>query len=340
MTSGLHIARRALLLLAAGLLAACAQLTPATDPLPSWKEGPAKDAIVQFVRKTTDAASPQFVPVAQRVATFDQDGTLWVEQPLYAQVVFALDRVKEVVKAQPALANEEPFKTVLSGDRAAMAKMSEQDLFKIVAASQSGLTIEAFHEVVKAWAATARHPKFQRPYTELVYAPMLEAMKYLRANGYKTYIVTGGGQEFVRAFAEAVYGVPPEQVVGTMFKVGYSVQGGKPTLTNEPAFFFNNDKEGKPVGINMMIGRRPQAAFGNSDGDRQMIEWATGGTGARLGMIVLHDDAQREFAYGPANGQPDSHIGTFTQALYDEAKKQGWTVISIKNDWKRVFAFE
>ena len=340
MTSGLPIARRGLLVLAAGLLTACAQLTPATDPLPSWKEGPAKEAIVQFVRKTTDAASPQFVPPAQRVATFDQDGTLWVEQPLYAQVVFALDRVKDVVKAQPALANEEPFKTVLSGDRAAMAKMSEQDLFKIVAASQSGLTIEAFHEVVKAWAATARHPKFQRPYTELVYAPMLEAMKYLRANGYKTYIVTGGGQEFVRAFAEAVYGVPPEQVVGTMFKVGYSVKDGKPTLTNEPAFFFNNDKEGKPVGINMMIGRRPQAAFGNSDGDRQMIEWATGGTGARLGMIVLHDDAQREFAYGPANGQPDSHIGTFTQALYDEAKKQGWTVISIKNDWKRVFAFE
>ena len=340
MTDGLPLARRGLLVLAAGLLTACAQLTPATDPLPSWKEGPAKDAIVQFVRKTTDAASPQFVPVAQRVATFDQDGTLWVEQPLYAQVVFALDRVKEVVKAQPALANEEPFKTVLSGDRAAMAKMSEQDLFKIVAASQSGLTIEAFHEVVKAWAATARHPKFQRPYTELVYAPMLEAMKYLRANGYKTYIVTGGGQEFVRAFAEAVYGVPPEQVVGTMFKVGYSVQGGKPTLTNEPAFFFNNDKEGKPVGINMMIGRRPQAAFGNSDGDRQMIEWATGGPGVRLGMIVLHDDAQREFAYGPANGQPDSHIGTFTQALYDQAKKQGWTVISIKNDWKRVFAFE
>lgn len=340
MPSGLPIARRGLLVLAAGLLTACAQLTPTSDPLPSWNEGPAKDAVQQFVRKTTDAASPQFVPLAQRVATFDQDGTLWVEQPLYAQVVFALDRVKEVVKAQPALASEEPFKPVLSGDRAAMVRFTTQDLLKIVAASQSGLTIEAFHEVVKAWAATARHPKFQRPYTEIVYAPMLEAMKYLRANGYRIYIATGGGQEFVRAFAEAVYGVPPEQVVGTMFKVGYSVQGGKPTLTNEQAFFFNNDKEGKPVGINMMIGRRPQAAFGNSDGDRQMIEWATGAPGARLGMIVLHDDAQREFAYGPAAGQPASHIGTFTQALYDQAKKQGWTVISIKNDWKRVFAFE
>ena len=340
MTSGLPIARRGWLVLAAGLLAACAQIAPTSDPLPSWNAGPAKDSIQQFVRKTTGAASPQFVPPAERVATFDQDGTLWVEQPLYAQVIFALDRVKDVVKAQPALANEEPFKTVLSGDRAAMAKLPTEDLLKIIAASQSGLTIEAFHEVVKTWAATSKHPKFQRPYTELVYAPMLEAMKYLRANGYRTYIVTGGGQEFVRAFAEVVYGVPPEQVVGTMWKVDYSVRDGKPTLTNAPGFFFNNDKEGKPVGINMMIGRRPQAAFGNSDGDRQMIEWATGAPGARLGMIVLHDDAQREYAYGPAAGQPDSRIGTFTQALYDEAKKQGWTVISIKNDWKRVFAFE
>lgn len=341
MTSGLPISRRALLLLAAGLLAACAQLGPApSDPLPSWNEGPAKQAIVEFVRKTTDAASPQFVSPAERVAVFDQDGTLWVEQPMYAQVVFALDRVKEVVKAQPALAGEEPFKTVLGGDRAAIARLKSEDMIKLVAASQSGLTIEAFHQVVKAWAATTKHPKFQRPYTELVYAPMLEAMKVLRANGYRTVIVTGGGQEFVRAFAEAVYGVPPEQVVGTMWKVGYSVKDGQPRLTNEPAFFFLNDGPGKPAGINMIIGRRPQAAFGNSDGDRQMIEWATGAPGARLGMIVLHDDAQREFAYGPATGLPESRIGTFTQSLHDEAKKQGWTVISIKKDWKRVFALE
>ncbi len=340
MTSGLPIARRGLLVLAAGLLTACAQLTPASDPLPSWNAGPAKDAIEQFVRKTTDTASPQFVPPDERVVTFDQDGTLWVEQPMYAQVVFALDRVKDVVKAQPALANEAPFKAVVTGDREAMSKFTEEDLLKIVGASQSGLTIEAFHAVVRTWAATAKHPKFQRPYTELVYAPMLEAMKYLRANGYRTYIATGGGQEFVRAFADAVYGVPPEQVIGTMLKVDYAVVDGKPTLTNAPALLFVNDKGGKPVGINMVIGRRPQAAFGNSDGDRQMIEWATGAPGARLGMIVLHDDAKREFAYGPAAGQPASHIGTFTQALYDEAKKQGWTVISIKNDWKRVFAFE
>jgi len=339
-TEGLLISRRAALALTVALLGACAQMVPAIDPLPSWKEGAAKEAIVQFVRQTTEPASPQFVPAAQRVATFDQDGTLWVEQPMYAQVAFALDRVKDVVKVQPALANEEPFKAVVTGDRAAMARFTEADLLKIVGASQAGLTIEAFREVVKTWAATAKHPKFQRPYTELVYAPMVEAMKYLRANGYRTYIVTGGGQEFVRAFAEAVYGVPPEQVIGSMLKVDYAVRDGVPTMTNAPAVFFINDKAGKPVGINMVIGQRPQAAFGNSDGDQQMLEWTTGGTGARLGMLVLHDDAQREYAYGPATGLPASHVGTFTQPLYDEAKTKGWTVISIKKDWKRVFAFE
>ena len=332
--------RRLLLSLAALALSACAQMSPSGDPLPSWKDGAAKDAIVQFVRKTTVAGSPQFVPAPERIATFDQDGTLWVEQPLYAQVVFALDRVKDVVRARPALANEEPFKTVLSGDRAAMSRLTEEDLLKIVGASQAGLTLEAFRDVVKSWAATAKHPKYQRPYTELVYAPMLEVMQYLRANAYRTYIVTGGGQEFVRAFAEAVYAVPPEQVIGTMLKVDYAVRDGVPTMTNAPALFFNDDKGGKPVGINMVIGRRPQASFGNSDGDQQMLEWTTAGTGARLGMLVMHDDAQREFAYGPANGLPDSHVGTFTQSLFDEAKKKGWTVISMKNDWKRVFAFE
>jgi hypothetical protein len=338
--AGLRITRRAALVLSVALLGACAQMAPATDPLPSWNDGAAKEAIVQFVRKTTDSASPQFVPAAQRVATFDQDGTLWVEQPMYAQVAFALDRVKDVVKVQPALANEDPFKAVVTGDRAAMAKFTEADLLKLVGASQAGLSIEAFREVVKTWAVTAKHPRFQRPYTELVYAPMLEAMKFLRANGYRTYIATGGGQEFVRAFAEAVYGVPPEQVIGSLLKVDYAVRDGVPTLTNAPAVFFINDKAGKPVGINMMIGQRPQAAFGNSDGDQQMLEWTTAGTGARLGMLVLHDDAQREYAYGPAAGLPASKIGTFTQPLYDEAKKRGWTVISIKNDWKRVFGFE
>jgi len=340
MRSGISFTRRAVFALAVAGLAACAQITPVADPLPSWKEGAAKDAIVQFVRKTTDAASPQFVPPAERVATFDQDGTLWVEQPMYAQVMFAFDRVKEVVKAQPALAAEEPFKTVLSGDRAAIGRLGEADVIKLVVASQSGLTIEAFRELAGNWATTARHPKYQRPYTELAYLPMLEVLKYLRYNGYRTVIVTGGGQEFVRGFAEAVYGVPPEQVVGTMLKVDYAVRDGTPTMTNAPAVFFVNDKAGKPVGINMVIGRRPQAAFGNSDGDQQMLEWTTGGTGARLGMLVLHDDAAREFAYGPATGLPDSKVGTFTQALYDEARSKGWTVISVRNDWKRVFAFD
>jgi phosphoglycolate phosphatase-like HAD superfamily hydrolase len=329
---------RALLLCALLLLGGCA--TVRTDPLPSWSEGPARAAIVEFVRQTTDSASPQFVPAERRIATFDQDGTLWVEQPLYAQVMFALDRVKDVVRAKPALADEEPFKSVVAGDRAAMAKFTERDLFKIVAASEAGLSVEAFHEVVRRWLATAKHPKFQRPYTELVYAPMVEAMQYLRANGYRTYIVTGGGQEFVRAYAETVYGVPPEQVVGTMFRIDYEVRDGKPALVHAPELFFNNDKAGKPVGINMVIGRRPQAAFGNSDGDQAMLEWAGASAGARLSMIVLHDDASREYAYGPAAGLPDSKVGAFTQALYDEAGKKGWTVISIKRDWKRVFAFE
>jgi phosphoglycolate phosphatase-like HAD superfamily hydrolase len=325
------------LLLCALLLGGCAAVR--IDPMPSWNDGPARQAIVDFVRQTTDASSPQFVSLDRRIATFDQDGTLWVEQPMYAQVTFALDRVRDVVRAQPSLANEEPFKAVITGDREAMAKFTERDIFRIVAASESGLSVETFQDIVKTWVATAKHPKFQRPYTELVYAPMLEAMKYLRANGYRTYIVTGGGQQFVRAFAEEVYGIPPEQVVGTMFRINYENREGKPALMSAPELFFIDDKGGKPVGINMVIGRRPQAAFGNSDGDWQMIEWAGGG-GARLGMIVLHDDAGREYAYGPATGLPDSKVGTFSQALYDVAKRNGWTVISMKRDWKRIFAFE
>ncbi len=329
---------RILLLCALLLLGGCA--TVRVEPLPSWSEGPARQAIIDFVRQTTDASSPQLVPPDRRIATFDQDGTLWVEQPLYTQISFALDRVKEVVRAKPALANQEPFKAVVTGDREAMAKFTERDLFTIVAASEAGLSIEAYHEVVRNWLATAKHPKYQCPYTELVYAPMVEVIKYLRAKGYRTYIATGGGQEFVRAYAEAIYGIPPEQVVGTMFKIEYEIRDGQPALIHAPDLFFVDDKGGKPVGINMMIGRRPQAAFGNSDGDRQMLEWATGSAGARLAMIVLHDDASREYAYGPAAGLPDSKIGTFTEDLYDEAKKKGWTVISMKRDWKRVFSFE
>jgi hypothetical protein len=329
---------RAVALCALLLLGGCASIQ--TDPLPSWNDGAARQAIVDFVRSTTDATGPQYVPPDRRIATFDQDGTLWVEQPLYTQVLFALERVKDLVRAKPALANEDPFKAVAAGDREAMAKFTERDFFKIVAATESGLTVEAFQDQVQRWLATAKHSRFQRPYTDLVYAPMLEAMRFLRANGYRTYIVTGGGQQFVRAFADQVYGVPPEQVVGTMFKINYELRDGKPALIQSPDLLFIDDQGGKPVAINMMIGRRPQVSFGNSDGDRQMLEWTRGGDGARLSLIVLHDDATREYAYGPAAGLPESKVGTFTQALYDEAKKNGWIVISMKNDWKRVFAFE
>lgn len=312
-----------------------------TDPLPSWNDGAAKKAIVEFVQATTTRGSPKFVPPEERIATFDQDGTLWVEHPMYSQVMYILDRVPAVVKAKPGLAKVEPFKTVLSGDRAAIAKLPKDDLYKLVAATLTGMSVDEFRAEAKKWLAEAKDPRWKRPYTELNYQPMQEVLKYLRDAGYKTYIVTGGGQDFVRVYSEATYGIPPEQVVGTAggTKYGYD-KNGKPFLTKEPRLLLNDDKAGKPEGIHLMIGRRPQAAFGNSTGDRQMLEYTKAGDGARLAMLVLHDDAKREYAYGPAKGLPDTKVGTFTQALYDEAKKQGWIVISMKGDWKRVFAFD
>jgi phosphoserine phosphatase len=313
----------------------------AQDPLPSWNDGPAKQAILNFVKTTTDPASPKFVPPEARIANFDQDGTLWVEHPLYAQVVYCLERVPAVVAQKPKLKNLEPFKTVLSGNREAMAKLSMQDLVKILAATLTGMTVDEFQAEVKKWLATAKDPRWHRPYTELTYQPMLEVMQYLRVNGYKTYIVTGGGQDFVRVYAEKVYGIPPEQVVGTAggTKYGYD-KSGKPILTKEPKLLLNDDKASKPEGIHLMIGRRPYAAFGNSGGDRQMLEYTGAGDGARLMMLVLHDDGQREYGYGPAQGLPNTKVGSFNQALYDEAKKRNWTVISMKNDWKKIFAWE
>jgi phosphoglycolate phosphatase-like HAD superfamily hydrolase len=316
-------------------------LQAADDPLPSWNDGPAKQAIIQFVRDTTDKSGPKYVPPEERIATFDQDGTLWVEHPMYTQVLYCLERVPAVVKAKPELTNVEPFKTVLSGNREAMAKLSTKDIERILAATLTGMTVDEFNAEVKKWIEAAKDLRWKRPYTELVYQPMLEVLSYLRANGYKTYIVTGGGQDFVRVYSERVYGIPPEQVVGTAggTKYGYA-KDGKPFLTKEPKLLLNDNNAGKPEGIHLMIGRRPHAAFGNSTGDRQMLEYTKAGDGTRLAMIVLHDDAQREFAYGPAEGLPPTKVGTFTQALYDEAKKTGWTVISMKNDWKRIFSFQ
>ncbi len=312
-----------------------------SDPLPSWNEGATKSAILTFVRETTEPGSAKLVPREQRIATFDQDGTLWVEQPMYTQVIYCLERVAVVVKQRPQLAEVAPFKTVLSGNQAAIARLSIKDLEEVMAASLSGMTVEEFKADVSKWLATAKHPRWHRPYTELIYQPMLELLRYLRANGYKTYIVTGGGQDFVRVYAERVYGIPPEEIVGSAgdTKFGYG-KNGEPVLLKEPKLLLNDNFGGKPEGINLMIGRRPFAAFGNSTGDREMLEYTGAGSGARLMMLVLHDDAQREYAYGPAEGLPDSKVGTFPQSLYDEAKQRGWSVIHMKTDWKRVFAFE
>jgi phosphoglycolate phosphatase-like HAD superfamily hydrolase len=306
------------------------------DPLGSWNDGPAKQAIVSFVRATTDQSSPRFVAPAERIATFDQDGTLWVEQPMYTQVRYCLERVPAVVEEKPELANVEPFKTVLSGNREAMAKLGMPELEKILAATLTGMTVDEFGAQVKTWLETVKEPRWKRPYTELIYQPMLEVMQYLRANGYQTYIVTGGGQDFVRVYSERVYGVPPEQVVGSAgaTQFGYD-KAGRPILTKVPKLLLNDDKAGKPEGIHLVIGRRPVAAFGNSVGDKEMLEYTGAGGGARLMMLVHHDDAAREFAYGPA-----SKVGTFPDALMTEAKQRGWTVISMKNDWRRIFAFE
>jgi len=331
----------ALLLALCTLLLLAAPAGAQTDPLPSWNDGPAKKAIVEFVQSTTDKASPKFVPPEERIATFDQDGTLWVEQPMYTQVLYCLDQVPAVVAKKPELKNVEPFKTVLSGNREAIAKLPTKDLEVILMATLSGMSVEEFKVEAQKWLAAAKHRRWDRPYTELTYQPMQEVLQYLRANGYKTYIVTGGGQDFVRLYSEKVYGIPPEQVVGTAggTKYGYD-KSGRPFLTKEPRLLLNDNNAGKPEGIHLMIGRRPYAAFGNSTGDRQMLEYTGAGDGARLMMLVLHDDATREYAYGPATGLPASKVGTFTQALYDEAQKKGWTVISVKKDWKRIFGFE
>jgi len=311
-----------------------------TDLLASWNDGSAKQAIVEFVRVTTDQSSPQFVPPARRIATFDQDGTLWVEHPIYTQAMFALDRVRVLAPAHPEWKNEEPFKAVLSGDLAAVAHFTEKDWTEIVGATHAGMSTDEFLDIAKRWLETAKHPRFERLHTELVYQPMLEVLNYLRASEFDTYIVTGGGQEFVRVYSQRVYDIPPEQVVGSSILTTYEMKDGKPALMRLPKVFFIDDHDGKAIGINLFIGKRPYAAFGNSDGDREMLEWTGAGDGARLKMLVHHDDAEREYAYGPAGDLPDTKVGTFSVSLMDEAKARGWTVISMKNDWKRIFPFE
>jgi phosphoserine phosphatase len=312
-----------------------------TDPLPAWNDGPAKQAIVNLVHATTDASSPNFVPPADRFATFDQDGTLWVEHPIYTQMVFAFDRVIALAPQHPEWKTTDPFKSVLAGDKAAMAKFTPKEFEAIFVATHTGSTVETFQKTAKDWLATAKDSRWHRPYTDLIYEPMLEVMQYLRANGYRTYIVTGGGQAFVRVYAEQVYGVPAEQVIGSAVATEYTYDNaGNGVLVRPPKLLLNNNFSGKPEDIYLFIGRHPQAAFGNSTGDQQMLEYTEAGPGAHLMMIVLHDDAQREYAYGPANGLPASQIGTFTQALYDEAKSKGWVVISMKHDWKQIFSWE
>ena len=306
----------ALLAALSGMLlpvSAPAQTATAGGLLPSWNDGAAKQAIFDLVRATIDRSSPNYVFPEDRIAVFDQDGTLWVEHPMYTQVVYCLERVPAVVAKKPELRNVEPFKTVLSGNRETMAKLPMRDLEKILAATLTGMTVDEFNAEARKWLETAKHPRWNRPYTEMVYQPMLEVLSYLRNNAYKTYIVTGGGQDFVRVYAEKVYGIPPEQVIGTAggTKYGYG-KDGTPFLTKEPKLILNDNDAGKVEGIHLMIGRRPYAAFGNSTGDRQMLEWTGAGGGARLKMLVLHDDAAREYAYGPAAGLPDSKVGTFT----------------------------
>lgn len=328
----------------ATLLVLGLQAQAQTEPLPSWNDGAAKQAILDFVKDTTTESSPNFVPPAERIATFDQDGTLWVEHPMYSQVMYVLESVPALVKAKPELAKVAPYSIVLEilkGDRAAVEKLTLPDLEKLAMATLTGMSVDTFSAEAKQWLAEAKDPRWKKPYTELTYLPMQEVLAYLRANDYKTYIVTGGGQDFVRQYSEAVYGIPPEQVVGSAVGTSYGYdKDGKPLLTKEPKLLVNDNNGGKPEAIHLMIGRQPHIAFGNSTGDQQMLEYTKAGDGARLSMLVLHDDAKREYAYGPAQGLPMSKVGTFTQELYDKAKKDGWTVISMKDDWNKIFAFD
>jgi phosphoglycolate phosphatase-like HAD superfamily hydrolase len=319
-------------LFASGLFFAALTDVYAQDPLPSWNDTAPKKAIIAFVEKVTKEGSPDFVRPEKRIATFDNDGTLWAEQPIYFQFAFAIDRVKALAPQHPEWKKQQPSAAVLSGDKKALLASGQKGLMQIMAVSHSGMTTEEFAKIVAPWFATARHPRFNRPYTDLVYQPMLELLAYLRANGFKTFIVSGGGVEFMRVFADKSYGIPPEQVVGSSAVTRYQFAAdGKPELLREAKVLFVDDGPGKAEGINTFIGRRPIAAFGNSDGDQQMLEWTMGGSGARFALIVHHDDGEREWAY-----DRKSDVGRLDKA-WDEAKAKGWTVVSMKDDWKTIF---
>jgi len=328
--------RRFLVLLVSALACACQAASPSSattpaDGLPSWNDGAAKSAIVAFVGRVTHEGGPEFVPAAERIATFDNDGTLWSEKPVPFQVMFAFDRVKELAAQHPEWKAKEPFASLLKGDMSGVAASREKGILEIIGATHTGMTTDEFSQTVQDWIATARHPMSHRLYTEMVYQPMLELLAYLRANGFKTYIVSGGGVEFMRPWAERVYGIPPEQVVGSSGKLKLEVRDGRPVLVKLPEVDLVDDKDGKPVGIQSRIGRRPIAAFGNSDGDLQMLQWATAGPGARFALFVHHDDAAREFAYDRADKLQKFSVG------WDEAVARGWTVVSMQKDWKTIF---
>jgi len=321
----------ALIPLAASLVIVTQAAAQSADPLPSWNDGEVKRAIVRFVKRVTTKEGPDFVPSEQRIATFDNDGTLWSEQPMYFQAIFAFDRVKALAPKHPEWKTQEPFASVLKGDARAALAGGEKSLLELVMATHAGMTTEEFSEIVSDWIVGAKHPTTGRPYTEMVYQPMLELLAYLRANGFKTFIVSGGGIEFMRPWAERVYGIPPEQVVGSSIRTTFKLRDGKPVLVRLPEIDFIDDKAGKPVGIHKFIGRRPIAAFGNSDGDLQMLQWTAAGKGPRFCMLVHHTDADREWAY-----DRDSHIGRLDKAL-DEAKQRGWTIMDMKQDWRVIY---
>ncbi|MFO7684635.1 MAG: HAD family hydrolase [Desulfobacterales bacterium] len=318
----------------AAALAFTISIARAADSLPSWNDGNAKASITAFVEKVTKPGSPDFVPVAERIATFDNDGTLWTEQPMYFQAFFIFDRIKALAPQHPEWTEKEPFASVLKGDVKSALAGGEHALAALMAAAHSGMTTEEFEKNVTDWIATAKHPKTGKLFTEMVYQPMLELLNYLRANGFKTFIVSGGGIEFMRPWTERVYGIPPEQVVGTSGGLKYELRNGTPVIVKLPELVLNDDKEGKPVGIQRHIGRRPVMAFGNSDGDLQMLQWTAAGAGPRFCLYVHHTDAEREWAY-----DRQSRIGRLDKGL-DEAGAKGWTVVDMKNDWKIIYPFE